>query len=273
VASIDNTNSKMTEQSSLRYLSRTVWAFAALGAVLVHAGCLSLALGAWQPDETDDDLGAPAIEIDVELASPRAESTDLPVGPNTEASAASPEVAAQKPVVDKTDLPKALPTDTDNPYRQVSPVDAKKATQDPKVVTTPALPSEQSVASLATAVPSVEKSVESSRSTAPALGTGQSANRARVTWQKELLAHFDKYKRYPSERSVQGAEVVVSFVLDRMGHVLSERIDTGSGDPAFDDAALAMLKRADPVPPPPPLVADDGLTFTLPVIFHAKGKK
>ena len=45
---------------------------------------------------------------------------------------------------------------------------------------------------------------------------------------------------------------------------------TGSGDPAFDAAALAMLQRANPVPPPPPLVADDGLTFTLPVIFNAK---
>jgi hypothetical protein len=33
-----------------------------------------------------------------------------------------------------------------------------------------------------------------------------------------------------------------------------------------------MLKRADPVPPPPPLVADEGLSFTLPVNFRVKGK-
>ena len=62
----------------------------------------------------------------------------------------------------------------------------------------------------------------------------------------------------------------MSFVLDRAGHVLSSRIVTGSGDTAFDAAALAMLERANPVPPPPPVVADDGLSFTLPVIFHAK---
>ena len=64
---------------------------------------------------------------------------------------------------------------------------------------------------------------------------------------------------------------MVSFVLDRMGHVISKRIVKGSGDAAFDAAALDMLQRSDPVPAPPPLVADDGLTFSLPVIFQAKG--
>ena len=64
------------------------------------------------------------------------------------------------------------------------------------------------------------------------------------------------------------AEVVVSFMLDRVGHVLSSEVVKGSSDPSFDAAALAMVERADPVPPP--RVADQGLTFTLPVIFHRK---
>jgi hypothetical protein len=33
-----------------------------------------------------------------------------------------------------------------------------------------------------------------------------------------------------------------------------------------------MLHRADPVPPPPPLVADEGLSFTLPLVYRIKGK-
>jgi TonB family protein len=57
-----------------------------------------------------------------------------------------------------------------------------------------------------------------------------------------------------------------------MGHVLSTTIVKGSGDAAFDQAALAMVKKSDPVPPPPPAVADEGLSFTLPVIFRVKGK-
>ena len=94
--------------------------------------------------------------------------------------------------------------------------------------------------------------------------------RERVTWEKELAAHLDKFKRYPADRVMQSAQVVVNFVLDRIGHVQAMHIVKGSGDASFDEAALAMLQRSDPVPPPPPLVADEGLSFTLPVIFHVK---
>jgi hypothetical protein len=33
-----------------------------------------------------------------------------------------------------------------------------------------------------------------------------------------------------------------------------------------------MVRKSDPVPRPPPTVADEGLNFTLPVIFRVKGK-
>ena len=63
----------------------------------------------------------------------------------------------------------------------------------------------------------------------------------------------------------------MKFELDRTGHVLSKSITRSSGDPSFDEAALAMMQRADPVPSPPPAVADAGLTFSMPVIFRVKG--
>jgi TonB family protein len=253
-------------------LPRTVWVVAALGALVIHAACGALAFHYLQRD-ADNDLGAPGIMIDVDLESPRGEPTDLPVGPDTDASAPSPAEVAQKAVVEPTDLPTAVPIETDDPYRLVSPTDSTKPKDDdPKIQTIQAQPSEQSAATEATAVPTVENAAPSSRSAVPALGTGDSAVRERVTWQKELAAHFDKYKRYPEDRAMQAAEVVVNFVLDRMGHVVSWRVVKGSGDAAFDAAALAMLQRSDPVPPPP-LVADEGLTFTMPVIFHVKAQK
>jgi TonB family protein len=49
------------------------------------------------------------------------------------------------------------------------------------------------------------------------------------------------------------------------------RVIEGSGDSAYDEAALEMIRRSDPVPQPPPMEADEGLNFTLDVIFP-KGK-
>jgi periplasmic protein TonB len=253
--------------------SRRLWVFAALGALALHIGGVALAVAHLRTDDVDDTLGAPAIEIGLEMTSPHLEATDLPPGPDTDASVASPALAEQKAELKETELPKDVPTETENPDRVVTPNDSHKPKEDdPKIAAVQTSASQESVAAEATATPSTEEIPEGPRSVAPAQGTGQSAVRMRATWQKELIAHLDKHKRYPAERAQKSAEIVVSFELDRMGHVLSTSIVKGSGDTAFDEAALAMVRRSDPVPMPPPLVADEGLNFTLPVIFRIKGK-
>jgi len=263
----------MSDLESPRPVPLPVWLLAALGAVAIHAGCVALALGSMHPEDAEA-LGAPAIEIGLELTAPRLEPTNLPPGPEADESAAAPSVIEQKAVVDPTDLPKAIPTETEDPDRLVAPDDPQKPRDDdPKIATVQAAPSNESVAAEATAPPASETTIESPRSVTPAQGTGESAQRVRATWQKELAAHLDKNKRYPADRSHQSAEILVRFALDRTGHVVSTSIVRGSGDASFDEAALAMMRRADPVPPPPPLVADEGLSFTLPVIFRVKGQK
>jgi periplasmic protein TonB len=253
-----------------QHISRSIWVWAACGALALHAGGAAIALSTMRPSDTDD-LGAPAIVIGVDLLSPHRDPSNLPVGPDTDASAPSPAVVEQKEVVQKTDLPKAVPTDTDDPDRVVSPNDSQKPIKDEeKVSTAQADPSEASSAMEQTAMPSIESAQESAKSVAPSQGTSDSAVRERVTWEKELAAHFNKFKRYPPDRAMQSAEVVVGFVLDRVGHVLSARIVKGSGDASFDEAALAMLRRSDPVPPPPPIIADGNLSFIVPVDFRVK---
>ncbi|MGB6936777.1 MAG: TonB family protein [Xanthobacteraceae bacterium] len=256
-----------------RHLSRIVWISAALGALAIHAGGVAIALGATQPNETDDDLGAPAIEIGVELMSPHLDPSNPPVGPDTDASAPAPEVVEEKQVEQQTDLLKAAPTETDDPERVVSPNATRKPVKDdPTPATAAADPSEAFPAVEQTAVRSLENAQQSPRSVAPSPGIGESAVRQRVSWEKELAAHVNKFKRYPSDRVMQSAEVFVGFVLDRIGHVVSARVIKGSGHASFDEAKLAMLQRADPVPAPPPLIADENLTFSVPVDFPAKPK-
>jgi TonB family protein len=244
-----------------------------VGALALHIGGVALAIAHLRTDDVDDSLGAPAIEIGLEMMSPHLEPTDLPPGPDADASVASPALAEQKAEVKETELPKDVPTETEDPDRAVTPDDQKKPKEDDaKLAAVQTSASTESVAAEATATPSSEAIQQGPRSVAPAQGTGESAQRMRATWQKELIAHLDKHKRYPASRSQKSAEIVVSFALDRMGHVLSTSIVKGSGDTAFDEAALAMVRRSDPVPQPPPLVADEGLSFTLPVIFRIKGR-
>ena len=215
--------------------SRRLWILAAVGALALHVGGGALALAHLRADDLDDSLGAPAIEIGLEMMSPHLEATDLPPGPDTDASVASPALAEQKAEVKETELPKDVPTETEDPDRVVTPNDSQKPKEDdPKIAAVQTSASQESVAAEATATPSTEEIPEGARSVAPAQGTGQSVQRMRVTWQKELIAHLDKHKRYPAERSQKSAEILVGFALDRMGHVLSASIVKGSGDAAFD---------------------------------------
>jgi TonB family protein len=253
-------------------LRRKIWIFAAVMALGAHLAFAAFAIARMsEPD--DDDLGAPGIEIAYELASTQNAMSELPPGPESEASAASPPVVEQKTAAKQTDLPKETPVESENPDRLVTIEKTDKPKEDePEPKAKMMKPSDESAAQEATAAPTIENVPQSAKSTTPDQGTGQSRQRARVTWQKELLAHLDKFKRYPAERSQKSAEIVVTMTLDRTGHVLSANISRGSGDDAFDHAALAMVERASPVPPPPPLIADEGLDFSLPVIFRKTGK-
>jgi periplasmic protein TonB len=263
----------MSDLDTERKPSLRLWIFAGLSALALHVGGAALAVAHLRTLDLDDSLGAPAIEIGLEMTSPHVETADLPPGPDTEAFVASPAILEQKAELKETELPKDTPADTEDPDRVETPNEASKPKEDSsKVAAVQTSASTESAAAEATATPSSENIPKGPRSVTPAQGTGESARRIRATWQKELIAHLDKHKRYPAERSQKSAQILISFVLDRMGHVVSTGIVKGSGDAAFDQAALSMLRRSDPVPPPPPDIADEGLNFTLPVIFRVKGR-
>jgi TonB family protein len=245
-----------------------IWVIAAVGAFAIHAGCAALAVSHTAMDDDDDALGAPAIEIGLDMLAPRTEPTDLPPGPDADASTASPAVLEQKAVVEQSALPKDIPVEAEEPDRVVTTNDPIKPKEDElTVATVRTASSDESVAAEATAAPTVAAVPDAPRSVALVQGIGASAQRIRTTWQKELAAHLNRHKRYPSDRDKKNAEIVVTFVLDRTGRILSSSVVRGSGDASFDEAALAMLRRSNPVPPPPPLVADEGLSFTVPVVF------
>jgi len=248
-----------------------LWGLAALGAIALHASVAALIVTQLDFSELDDQLGAPSIEVGLEMLAPHDDQDDLPPGPISEASTASPAVVEQKATPDQSDLPRATPVETDDPDQLVSPNAVKKPDdKDPVVKTVEATQSAESVAAEATAPPSSDVAQEAIRSVAPVQGTGQSTQKVIATWQKQLVSFLDRHKRYPEGQIRRNADIVVSFTLDRQGHVLETSIVKSSGDSSFDAAAMAMVRRSDPVPQPPAAVADAGLTFTLPVIFREK---
>jgi protein TonB len=92
------------------------------------------------------------------------------------------------------------------------------------------------------------------------------------TYLSELLAHLDRYKRYPASarRLHKEGTVYLRFTIDRAGHVLSSRIERSSSVEALDEASLAMLGRADPVPPIPADMDRDRMEIIVPVVFDLK---
>jgi periplasmic protein TonB len=262
-------------ETTLR-ISLRMWALAVLGAATIHVICIALAREYLRDDDLEAELGAPAIEIGVELLAERREPIDLPPGPDVQESVASPQALDQVPTEPPV-LPRQVPVETDRAELAVTPVETKKPKEDePVLAPAPVNPAAPAITARAMARPSSEIAQESPRSTTPAQGTGESMRRVRAAWQNELMAHFDRYKRYPGH-SLESATVLVNFVIDETGCVLSSRVVRGSGDASLDEAALAMIRRSDPVPKPPLAVAQDpllvvpeGLSFTMPVIFRVK---
>lgn len=87
-----------------------------------------------------------------------------------------------------------------------------------------------------------------------------------------IMAWLEKHKRYPrmAKRRHQQGTAIVYFKIDRSGKVLTHNIRKGSGHRALDREVLAMLKRANPLPPAPSQLAGTTLEFTLPVAFNIK---
>jgi protein TonB len=83
---------------------------------------------------------------------------------------------------------------------------------------------------------------------------------------------LQRAKRYPDvarEGDEQGV-ATVTFTMDRNGHILSASLVRSSGSPALDEEAVAMVHRADPLPPMPVELAGNMVKFTLPVTFSLR---
>jgi protein TonB len=227
------------EDQSPRDLVR--WAAAAAIVLGIHAGAVAYFLSWHQPQAIGDDIDAITVELAPIDSTPDADVRDVAPAPET--------------MVESKPLPE--------PQKE-TPREEMKVVQPPDEA--PAL------------VPLPEtkprEKVEDSPPPAPitAQQTKGGATRIEASWQTSLVRQLQRYKRYPEQaqsRNEQGV-VLLSFSLDRDGHVLAHSIAKSSGFADLDNEVMVMIMRAQPLPPFPASMPQARLDLTVPIRFSLR---
>lgn len=102
---------------------------------------------------------------------------------------------------------------------------------------------------------------------------GRRGEDAAAAWRGRVLAHLDRHKRYPpvAKKMKRQGRVRVDMTLDRHGRVLAVAVGQGAGFRALDEEALETVKRAQPLPVPPPEVVGESIPMQVPIGFSLGG--
>lgn len=234
------------------------WAICFMLAVAFHVAGAAALLARWN---SNDDLVANAPVITIELAAlpvaPETTPNEIPPGPQQQE--AEPEPEPEKPLEKKLELP---PDPKAEPLQAVIPP--------PKVERPPEKKPKQKHASLPSAPSSAE--TRSERAAAPMPGANSHNPNAVPNWKSQLVAQLERNKRYPSDAQSRGEQGVaqLAFSVDRGGGVHNARIVRSSGSSALDQATLAMVGRAAPLPPPPAEITGSQIPISVPIRYSVR---
>ncbi len=100
----------------------------------------------------------------------------------------------------------------------------------------------------------------------------QSSGPLRYAILEGMHVRDSRVHNYPSEAQSRSEEgiVLLSFSLDRTGHVLAHRIARSSGFADLDNEVMAMILRAEPLPAFPPSMPQPQLDLTVPIRFSLR---
>jgi protein TonB len=86
-------------------------------------------------------------------------------------------------------------------------------------------------------------------------------------WKHEVTDRLQMHQSFPLEACGHGGEAKVAFTIDRTGKLMSSDLVSGAGIPAFDKAALELVKSSQPFAHAPPEVTDSDLKFVVIMVF------
>ncbi len=218
------------------------WVVAAAVVLGIHAGAVAFYVTWHQPEEIGDDAAIVTVELAPIESTPDAVERDVAPAPET--------------MIESKPLPEEK--------KEEKPPEEVKMEQPPDE--TPAIVPEPVV--------KPPEKVEEARPPAPVTAQKAKGGAPHIepSWQSSLVRHLQRYKRYPSEaqaRSEQGV-VLLSFSIDRTGHVLAHRIARSSGFADLDAEVMAMIMRAEPLPAFPVSMTEAQLDLTVPIRFSLR---
>ena len=222
-------------------------------------------------------LGVHAIAIIVALKWPAPQPIELPPQAMMVEMAPLPEPAPPPPP--KVITPPQPPTPIEEPplpKLAEAPKPTISVPKPPKPKPKPAPPKPEKKPEPPQEKPPAEQTVDTPPSTAPPAKSQAPApsvasnSKALPTWQSDLLRHLAKFKKYPEDARRRGMQGVnrLRFVVDGEGKVLSYSLAGGSGSASLDRATMEMIRRAQPLPPPPKELLNNGsLEVVAPFVY------
>jgi protein TonB len=238
------------------------WTTAAMLVAGAHAGAVWIGLN-WTVPQAAPGLPEAAILIDLEPPSQTVQE-ETPPGPEMEQAEAQPDPAPEpeapapeQPALAEPPLeipapamaeailpppPKPVEKKIEKPRREIK----ERKPKPPQKTAPPAL-----------------RAAQETRA-APSTGVPVVSAAARASWQSLVAAHLNRFKR-PASTGASGT-ARVAFRIGAGGQVLSVSLAGTSGDAALDQEALALVRRASPVPAPPPEMGG-GIAMVVPVRF------
>ena len=92
------------------------------------------------------------------------------------------------------------------------------------------------------------------------------------SWQTDSDAAIAALQALPGAAQSRKEEgvVLLSFSLDRSGHVLAHSIARSSGYADLDNEVMAMIMRAEPLPPFPESMPQTRIDLTVPIRFSLR---
>ena len=242
---------------------------AALAIVLLHVVLIAASLLWYQRLEPAGVTMQPIfVDLAPAPAAQRIQTEDLPPGPEMQDAEAPPLEPPKNEAIEEQ-LPPAPP--------QPEPVVAAPPKVEPKPEPTPVKPQpvrEQVKRPIKKRLVDQSTTAKADRIApeAPSPSSGVSAAAAAGSYRSMLVAHLQRFKRWPSGAEARGERgtAFVNFTVSRNGHVTGARLAKSSGFASLDQEAMAWMQRAQPLPSFPAEMREPSMNFSVPLNWAAR---